>query len=148
MHEHVHACGKCLHNKTSRFRFPESLEWRYNTRLGVSNHRYLDCLLNRLFIHTPKKISKLRVTDLCEGNPPEPTDTGGFPQKGPVTRKLFPFDDVIMFPCYVTVMERFQGDKFCYVWYQSRYFTMPALSLVFILPFCFQKNIGSYWFSR
>ena len=37
--------------------------------------------------------AKLRVTGLCEGNPPV---TCGFPHKGPVTRKMFPFDDIIM----------------------------------------------------
>ena len=40
-----------------------------------------------------KKTSKLRVTGLCEGNSPVNS-----PHKGPVTRKIFPFDDVIMFP--------------------------------------------------
>ena len=41
-----------------------------------------------------RKKSKLRVTGLCEGNPPV---TGGFsPHKGPVMQKMFPFDDVIM----------------------------------------------------
>ena len=40
-----------------------------------------------------RKTSKLRVTGLCEGKPPM---TGGSPHKGPVTRKLFPFDHVIM----------------------------------------------------
>ena len=40
-----------------------------------------------------KKTSKLRVTGLCEGNSPL---TGEFPHKGPVTRKMFLFDDVIM----------------------------------------------------
>ena len=40
-----------------------------------------------------KHTSKLRVTDLCEGNPPM---TGGFRHKRPVTRKMFPFDDVIL----------------------------------------------------
>ena len=34
-----------------------------------------------------------RVIGLCEGNPPV---TGGFPHKGPVTRKMFPFDEVIV----------------------------------------------------
>ena len=33
------------------------------------------------------------VTGLCAGNSPV---TGEFPHKGPVTRKMFPFDDVIM----------------------------------------------------
>ena len=40
-----------------------------------------------------KKTSKLRVTGLCERNSPV---TGDFPHKGPVTEKMFPFDDVIM----------------------------------------------------
>ena len=32
---------------------------------------------------------------ICEGNPPV---TDGFPHKGQVTRKMFPFDDVIVTP--------------------------------------------------
>ena len=40
-----------------------------------------------------KENIKLRVTGLCEENPPV---TGGFPHKQPVTGKMFPFDDVIM----------------------------------------------------
>ena len=40
-----------------------------------------------------KKKSKLRVTGLCAGNSPV---TGEFPAQRPVTRKMFPFDDVIM----------------------------------------------------
>ena len=37
---------------------------------GISNHRCLACLLKRLFRRRSKKTSKLRVTGLCEGNPP------------------------------------------------------------------------------
>ena len=37
--------------------------------MASQNHRRLDCLLNCLFRCRSKKISKLRVTDLCEGNP-------------------------------------------------------------------------------
>ena len=40
-----------------------------------------------------KKTSKLRVTGLCVGNSPGAVNS---PHKGPVTRKMFPFDDVIM----------------------------------------------------
>ena len=40
-----------------------------------------------------KKISKLRVTGLCAGNSPV---TGEWPHKRPVTRKMFPFDEIIM----------------------------------------------------
>ena len=49
-------------------------------------------LLNRLFRRRSKKTSKLRVTGLCVGNSPGPVNS---PHKGPVTRKMFPFDDVI-----------------------------------------------------
>ena len=37
---------------------------------SVSHHQPHDCLLNRLFRRRSKKTSKLRVTDLCEGNSP------------------------------------------------------------------------------
>ena len=50
-------------------------------------------LLNRWFRRRSKKRSKLRVTDLCVGNSPGPVNS---PHKWPVTRKMFPFDDVIM----------------------------------------------------
>ena len=69
------------------------LQWRPNGLDGVSDHQPYDCLLSRLFSHRSKKASKLRITGLCAGNSPV---TGEFPHKGPVTRKMFPFDDVIM----------------------------------------------------
>ena len=70
---------------------PTTLQWRHYRRDGVSNHQHRLCLLNRLFRRRSKKISKLRVTGLCTGNSPV---TGEFPPKWPVTRKMFPFDDV------------------------------------------------------
>ena len=45
-----------------------TLQCRHTERYGVSIHRRQDSLLNYLF--RSKKIIKLRVTDLCEGNPP------------------------------------------------------------------------------
>ena len=53
-----------------------TLQWYYNECHGISNHRFLHCLLNRLFRHRSKETSKLRVTGLCEGNP---LVTSGFP---------------------------------------------------------------------
>ena len=70
-----------------RQKAPISLQWRHNDNDGVSNHQPHGCLLNRLFRRRWKKTSKLRVTGLCAGNSPH---------KWPVTRKMFPFDDVIM----------------------------------------------------
>ena len=71
----------------------KSLHWRHNDHDSVSNHQPHGCLLNRLFRRRSKKTSKLRVTGLCVGNSPGPVNS---PHKGPVTRKMFPFDDVIM----------------------------------------------------
>ena len=53
-------------------------QWRHNERDGVSNHRCIDCLLNRVFRRISTKISKLQVTVLCEGNSPV---TGEFPSQ-------------------------------------------------------------------
>ena len=71
----------------------QSLQWRHNDCDGVWYYRRLVCLLNRLFRRRSKKTSKLRVTSLWEGNHRWLVDS---PHKGPVTRKMFPFDDVIM----------------------------------------------------
>ena len=70
-----------------------TLQWRHNYHGGVSNHQPRGCLLNRLFRRRSKQASKLRVTGLCAGNSPGPVNS---PHKGPVTRKMFPFDDDIM----------------------------------------------------
>ena len=59
-----------------------SLHWLHNECDGVSNHRRLDCLPNNQLRRRSKKTSKRRVIDV---------------HKGPVTRKMFPFDDVIIF---------------------------------------------------
>ena len=70
-----------------------SLQWRHNERDGVSNHQPQDCSLKFKFRRRSKKTFKLRVTSLCVGNSPVNS-----PHKGPVTRKMFPFDDVIIIP--------------------------------------------------
>ena len=56
----------------------DSLQWRHNERGGVWNHQPHDCLHNCLFWCRSKKTSKLRFTDLCEGNSPV---TGEFPSQ-------------------------------------------------------------------
>ena len=68
-----------------------TLRWRHNGCDSVSNHQPHHCLLNRLCRRKSKKTSKLRGTGLCVGNSPVNS-----PHKWPVTRKMFPFDDVIM----------------------------------------------------
>ena len=74
-----------------------TLRWRYIGPDSDSTHQPHGCLLSRLFRRRSKKTSKLRVTGLSVGNSP---GTGEFPvnspHKWPVTRKMCPFDDVIM----------------------------------------------------
>ena len=53
----------------------------------------LTVVTQRLFRRRSKKTSKLRVTGFCVGNSPWPVNSL---HKGPVTRKMFPFDDVTM----------------------------------------------------
>ena len=63
------------------------LQWRHNERHGVSNHQGIDYLFNRLSRRRSMKTSRLRVTGLCEGNPPV---TGGLPsQKASAERGIF-----------------------------------------------------------
>ena len=52
----------CIGEQTKHAR--GSLQLRHNGRDSVSNHRRLDCLLNRLFRHRSKKTSKPRGTGL------------------------------------------------------------------------------------
>ena len=89
-----------------------SLHWRHNDHDGVSNHQPHGCLLNRLFRRRSKKTSKLRITGLCAGNSPRPVNS---PHKGPVTRKMFPFDDVIMYAfIHFQTLLTFLG-KYCFI---------------------------------
>ena len=83
---------RCMSCYIRRYQ-PTTLQWRHNGRDGVWNYQPPDCLLNRLLGRTSKKISKIRVTGLCVGNSPWPVNS---PHKGPVARKMFPFDDVSM----------------------------------------------------
>ena len=69
------------------------LQWRHNDHDSVSNYQPHGCLLNCLFRRKSEKTSKLRVTGLCVGNSPGPVNS---PHKGPVTWKMFPFDDFIL----------------------------------------------------
>ena len=82
-----------LRCKTKGWITSNTLQWRHNDHDSVSNHQPHGCLLNRLFRRRSKKTSKLRGTGLCVGSSPGPVNS---PHRGPVTRKMFPFDDVIM----------------------------------------------------
>ena len=77
-----------------------SLQWRHNGRDGNSNYQHHDCLLNRLLRRRSNKTPKLRAASpaFVRGIHRWPVNS---PHKWPVTRKMFPFDDVIMFSAWV-----------------------------------------------
>ena len=89
-----------------------TLQWRHNGCDSVSNHHPHDYLLNCLFRRRSKKTSKLRVTGLCAGNSPH---------KWPVTRKMFPFDDVIMILLYGFVWLYTNTHKGCFTWVTTQH---------------------------
>ena len=65
-----------------------SQQWRY----GDSNQQLLVCLLSRLSGRISKKNQSSASLAFVRGIHRWPVDS---PHKGPVTRKMFPFDDVI-----------------------------------------------------
>ena len=70
-----------------------TLRWRHNGRDSVSNHQPHDCLLNRLLGRRLKKEQSSASLTFVWGIHQGPVNS---PHKWPVTRKMFPFDDVIM----------------------------------------------------
>ena len=128
-----------------------TLRWRHNDYDSVSNHQPRGCLFNRLFRRRSKKTPKLRVTGLCVGNSPGPVNS---PHKWPVTRKMFPFDDVIMSGIkykvnhyvFTTVLydKSYQNCKIhsWWVWGRGWTFTnIKCMTLKVILPCCDIRNL-------
>ena len=99
-HELCHFCS-CSSNDNS-------LQWRHYERDGVSNHRRLDCLPNRLFRRRSKKTSKslafVRGIHRWAVN---------FPHKRPVTRKMFPFDDIFVYLLFTMKVIGRQHTQLC-----------------------------------
>ena len=120
-------------------RYP--LQLRHNERDGVQNRRRLHRLFNRLFKHKSKKISKLRVTGLCEGNSPV---TGEFPHKEPVKGKMFPFDDVIMLTHIHSSMTLWHIHSSMTLWHLARQLQMATMNNSFIWYWSTDVNDGIY----
>ena len=60
---------------------------------SVSNHRRLHCLLNRLFMRRFNKNISFESLAHVRGLHRWPVNS---PHEGPITQKMFPFDDVVM----------------------------------------------------
>ena len=79
-------------------RHTHTLQWRHNGLDGVSNHQPNDCLLNRL---DQRKHQSSASLAFVWGIRRWPVNS---PHKRPVTRKIFPLDDVIMWPWIPTTV--------------------------------------------
>ena len=115
-----------------------TLLWRHNGHDVVSNHQPHGCLLNRLFRRRPKKTSKLRVTGLCVGNSPGPVNS---PHEGPVTRKVFPSDDVIMIHLWRNILLLNDDGLFLIKWYPGA----KAIGIVTSQHGNDFRNTGLWW---
>ena len=71
----------------------KTLQWRHNERNGVSNHQFHDCLLNRYSGINERKHQSSASPAFLRGIHRWPVNSS---HKGSVTRRMFPFDDVIM----------------------------------------------------
>ena len=71
-----------------------SLQWRHNECDGISNQWCLNCLLNVWSGTDQRKHQSPVSLAFVRGNHWWPVNS---PHKGPVTRKMFPFDVVIMY---------------------------------------------------
>ena len=70
-----------------------TLQWCHNEQGGGSNHRRFDCLLNRFSDTDQGKHKSSASLAFVRGIRRWPEDA---PHKGPVSRKMFSFDDVIL----------------------------------------------------
>ena len=73
-------------------RHAERLHWRHNGHDSVSNHQPCDCLLICLFRRDQRWYQSSASLAFVWGIHRRPVNS---PHKWPVTRKMFPFDDVI-----------------------------------------------------
>ena len=93
MHKSTVICEKKKHVMKRKSHHLRALRWRHNGCDGVSNHQPHDCLLNSLFGCRSEKHQSSASLAFVLGIHREPVNSL---HKWPVTRKKFPFDDVIM----------------------------------------------------
>ena len=111
-----------------RLCFSETLYKLYG-RDGVSNHQPRDCLRSRLIRYRSKKTPKLGVLGLRAGNSQgiqrSPVNS---PQIWPITRNIFPFDDVIIGSRtqHIILLQQ------CFKWSKQRQYLTPEIERIFI----------------
>ena len=122
-----------------------TLQWHHNEGDGVSNHRRLHCLLNRLLRHRSNKTSKLCVVGLCYGNPPV---TSGFPSQ----RASYAETVYIWWHLHeIFITKRCDFDNFrCSLWWGFHQNDNPSISVyikTFVPGVLLNGGISNYIFS-
>ena len=108
---------------------PNPSQWRRNGRDSVSNHQPHDCLLNLFSDADQRKHQSSASLAFVRRIHRGPMNS---PHKRPVTRKVFPFDDVIM-QCWITVSYTLRNIHVRGNWI-----------LIQILTYSFQKSNSKY----
>ena len=96
---------------------PLSLQWRHNGHDGVSNHQPTIVYSTVYSGADQRKHQSSAWLAFARGVHRWPVNS---PCKGPVRRKMFPFDDVIMFPAY-SIPHRPGYDLWCRVCFSLIY---------------------------
>ena len=115
----------------------KSLQWRHNGLDGVSNHQPHHCLLSRLFWRRSKKHQSSASLAFVRGIHRGPVNS---PHKGPVTRKMLPFDDVIMYGKYGHGFKKFNSIGTISQPYSNQLKNIPLMIAVLFYPLAFQDE--------
>ena len=122
-----------------------SLQRRHNGCNGIWNHQPHYCLLNRLFWRSIDQRKHLSSTSLAfvRGIHQWPVNS---PHKWPVTRKMFPFDDVIMSNfCAISVLRNVRK---CNTWlFPKDKFIMTGVNFANIIIFTKSNKINLHYYS-
>ena len=90
---HIVYCGKSKVSMSNR-NGGLTLQWRHNGRYGVSIHYSLTIVYSTVYSGADqRKYQSSASLDFVRGIHRWPVNS---PHKGPITRKMFPIDDVIM----------------------------------------------------
>ena len=129
-----------------------TLQWRHNEHDAVSNHQPHDCY--SIFYSSADQRKHQRYTSLAFvwGIHRWPVNS---PHKGPVTRKMFPFDDVIM---RTFEMQLLQSKKTLNVCFISRggsglpseqpWHNRPKVRKLSLFTFSFSRPEAGKWLTR
>ena len=118
LHRHILGDTKLIAMVISTWSWQESLQWRHNGRGSVSNHQPHHCLNVDSDADQRNHQSSASLA-FVRGINRGPMNS---PHKRPVTRKMFPFDDVIM------ILGRINPLWCCIV--SRKYANLSALSMV------------------